>query len=148
MEEHSVMLEHTLVLAGDAVDTGKVWQVILELCVRLSLRLCVIRLSGQGWPSTSQVTLETYRKQTRKILDFNARRWFQQSTPGSSVPSTTTAVVLSSKQRAISSTTEVEIQPLLGSKAKGYGAADDNDDEIRSSSTGSARKAAKTMEMI
>jgi hypothetical protein len=27
MDDHSIMLEHTLVLAGETVDKGKVWQV-------------------------------------------------------------------------------------------------------------------------
>ena len=27
MDDHSVMLEHTLVLAGEVVDSGMVWQV-------------------------------------------------------------------------------------------------------------------------
>ena len=29
MDPHSVMLEHTLVLAGETVDSGQVWQVLL-----------------------------------------------------------------------------------------------------------------------
>ena len=28
MDDHSVMLEHTLVLAGEVVDSGMVWQVL------------------------------------------------------------------------------------------------------------------------
>jgi hypothetical protein len=30
MDDHSVMLEHTLVLAGEVVDSGMVWQVNIK----------------------------------------------------------------------------------------------------------------------
>ena len=44
MDAHSIMLEHTLVMAGEVVDCGSVWQ---------------------GWPSSSRTTLEKYRAQVR-----------------------------------------------------------------------------------
>ena len=49
MEPHSIMLEHTLVLAGEAVDIGSVWQ---------------------GWPSRSQVSLDVHRESIRR--QFNS----------------------------------------------------------------------------
>ena len=47
MENHSIMLEHTLVLAGDTVDCGQVWQ---------------------GWPSKNQLNLTAYREKLWKKL--------------------------------------------------------------------------------
>lgn len=48
MEPHSILLEHTLVLAGEQVEAGSVWQ---------------------GWPSRSQVSLKAYRQQVNYNLD-------------------------------------------------------------------------------
>jgi hypothetical protein len=42
MEPASILREHTLVMAGEIVDSGSVWQ---------------------GWPSQSQLDLETHRRQ-------------------------------------------------------------------------------------
>ena len=48
MDDHSVMLEHTLALAGEVVDSGMVWQ---------------------GWPCTKQFSLESHRRSVRTHLD-------------------------------------------------------------------------------
>lgn len=48
MEPHAVMQEHTLVLAGETVDSGSVWQ---------------------GWPSKSQTSLESHRQVMQSLLD-------------------------------------------------------------------------------
>ena len=48
MDDHSVMLEHTLVLAGEVVDSGMVWQ---------------------GWPCTKQFSLEAHRRSVRAHLE-------------------------------------------------------------------------------
>lgn len=42
MDAHSIMQEHTLVMAGEVVDCGSVWQ---------------------GWPSSARTTLAQYRAQ-------------------------------------------------------------------------------------
>jgi hypothetical protein len=47
-DARSAMLEHTLVLAGECVDSGTVWQ---------------------GWPSKKQIPLLEYRNSVRKMLD-------------------------------------------------------------------------------
>mmetsp|Transcript_1799 Transcript_1799/g.2830 ORF Transcript_1799/g.2830 Transcript_1799/m.2830 type:complete len:1652 (-) Transcript_1799:132-5087(-) len=48
MADHSIMLEHTLVLAGDCIDTGSVWQ---------------------GWPSCTHNSLDVYRKNVMRMVD-------------------------------------------------------------------------------
>eukprot|EP01038_Epipyxis_sp_PR26KG_P006462 gene6462-8890_t len=48
MDAHSIMLEHTLVMAGETVDSGSVWQ---------------------GWPSRSQISLKRYRQGVQRILE-------------------------------------------------------------------------------
>jgi acetyltransferase-like isoleucine patch superfamily enzyme len=58
MEPHSIMLEHTLVLAGESVDMGSVWQ---------------------GWPSDNQIYLETYRENMRREIDIIIRRQLSSS---------------------------------------------------------------------
>lgn len=41
------MLEHTLVLSGETVDTGSVWQ---------------------GWPALKRFSLQDYRRDMRRVL--------------------------------------------------------------------------------
>ena len=53
MEKHSILLEHTLVLAGENVDIGSVWQ---------------------GWPSSTTFTLSAHRDMVTKAVDAEARR--------------------------------------------------------------------------
>lgn len=53
MEAHSMLQEHTLVLAGESVDCGSAWQ---------------------GWPSRQQVGLESYRASLRRQLEVILRR--------------------------------------------------------------------------
>ena len=53
MESHSMMLEHTLVMAGECVDEGTVWQ---------------------GWPSKRQFPLHHHRSNVRKHLDLLAAK--------------------------------------------------------------------------
>jgi carbonic anhydrase/acetyltransferase-like protein (isoleucine patch superfamily) len=48
MSDFSIMQEHTLVLAGDTVDSGSVWQ---------------------GWPSNNITPLEIYRKNVIHLVD-------------------------------------------------------------------------------
>jgi hypothetical protein len=48
MSDFSIMQEHTLVLAGDTVDSGSVWQ---------------------GWPSNKITPLEIYRKNVIQLVD-------------------------------------------------------------------------------
>jgi hypothetical protein len=48
MEPHSILQEHTLVLAGEEVQSGTVWQ---------------------GWPNRSQVALKEHRQHVNAILD-------------------------------------------------------------------------------
>ncbi len=48
MADHSIIVEHTLVLAGDTVDKGSVWQ---------------------GWPSHTHIPLEMHRKKVTYDLD-------------------------------------------------------------------------------
>ncbi len=48
MSDYSIMQEHTLVLAGDTVDSGSVWQ---------------------GWPSNNITPLETYRKHMMNLVN-------------------------------------------------------------------------------
>lgn len=48
MEPHSILLEHTLVLAGEQVEAGSVWQ---------------------GWPNRSQIPLKDHRERVNGILD-------------------------------------------------------------------------------
>lgn len=48
MEAHSILLEHTLVLAGEQVESGSVWQ---------------------GWPNRSQVPLKDHRAKVTAILN-------------------------------------------------------------------------------
>ncbi len=47
MDDYSIMLEHTLVLSGETVDTGSVWQ---------------------GWPAGKKFFLEDYRSDMRRVL--------------------------------------------------------------------------------
>jgi hypothetical protein len=47
MEDHSILLEHTLTLSGETVDKGKVWQ---------------------GWPSERKLSLEDYRWNMRRAV--------------------------------------------------------------------------------
>ena len=47
MSDYSIMQEHTLVLAGDTVDSGSVWQ---------------------GWPSNQIIPLEIYRKEVMSLV--------------------------------------------------------------------------------
>ena len=49
MEDHSILLEHTLALAGETVEEGKVWQ---------------------GWPSSRKLSLEDYRHDVQRALTF------------------------------------------------------------------------------
>jgi hypothetical protein len=58
MDDHSIMLEHTLVLAGETVDKGKVWQ---------------------GWPSEKQFLLEDYRQDIKVAV--NEARFDRLHTP-------------------------------------------------------------------
>lgn len=58
MENHSAMLEHTLVLAGETVDNGKVWQ---------------------GWPSATQLSLNAYREALRDAVLEVSRRAQRQA---------------------------------------------------------------------
>lgn len=53
MEAGSILLEHTLVLAGESVDANFVWQ---------------------GWPSNVQISLETYLENQEFQLSFFAGR--------------------------------------------------------------------------
>lgn len=55
MSDYSIMQEHTLVLAGDTVDSGSVWQ---------------------GWPSNQITPLEIYRKYVLHLVD---KAVFQQT---------------------------------------------------------------------
>ncbi len=48
MEPHSILKEHTLVLAGEKVEVGSVWQ---------------------GWPSRNQVNLSEHREDVLAVLD-------------------------------------------------------------------------------
>jgi carbonic anhydrase/acetyltransferase-like protein (isoleucine patch superfamily) len=48
MSDFSIMQEHTLVLAGDTVDSGSVWQ---------------------GWPSNKITPLEIYRKNVIHLVN-------------------------------------------------------------------------------
>ena len=48
MENYSILQEHTLVLSGEMVDVGTVWQ---------------------GWPTRSQLSLDKYRDSVRHKLD-------------------------------------------------------------------------------
>ncbi len=52
MEGRSVLLEHTLVLAGETVECGAVWQ---------------------GWPSASQRSLAGHRSHSKALLDKSLR---------------------------------------------------------------------------
>lgn len=47
MEDHSILLEHTLTLSGETVDKGRVWQ---------------------GWPSERKLLLEDYRWNMRRAV--------------------------------------------------------------------------------
>jgi carbonic anhydrase/acetyltransferase-like protein (isoleucine patch superfamily) len=47
MDAHSVLLEHTLVMAGEVVDCGTVWQ---------------------GWPTSNRRSLSQYRAEVRTVL--------------------------------------------------------------------------------
>jgi len=47
-DQNSMMLEHTLVMAGETVDMGSVWQ---------------------GWPSSSSTSLFAHRQKVAKLLD-------------------------------------------------------------------------------
>lgn len=57
MECRSMLLEHTLVLAGETVESGTVWQ---------------------GWPSDSQKSLNSHRSRVKALLDKSLR--FRSST--------------------------------------------------------------------
>ena len=48
MEARAILLEHTLVLAGETVESGTVWQ---------------------GWPSSTQETLSLHRSRIKRLLD-------------------------------------------------------------------------------
>jgi hypothetical protein len=54
MESHSILLEHTLVLAGEVVSVGSVWQ---------------------GWPTRTQLGLKDYRSTINRILDRISYRY-------------------------------------------------------------------------
>jgi len=54
MDAHTVLLEHTLVMAGEVVDCGSVWQ---------------------GWPSKSQISLTKYRAEVSGA-NLNTWLWF------------------------------------------------------------------------
>jgi hypothetical protein len=62
MSDYSVMQEHTLVLAGDTVDSGSVWQ---------------------GWPSHQITPLEIYRKQVIQLVNRAVFRSAAATTLGS-----------------------------------------------------------------
>ena len=49
MDAHSMLLEHTLVMAGETVDCGSVWQ---------------------GWPTRSQITLLKHRSTSHQQLSI------------------------------------------------------------------------------
>lgn len=49
MEPYTILQEHTLVLAGESVDIGSVWQ---------------------GWPSKASIRLEEYRAALRRHLEI------------------------------------------------------------------------------
>ncbi|CAK9253069.1 unnamed protein product [Sphagnum jensenii] len=73
MDNHSVMLEHTLVLAGETVDSGQVWQVMRvehQLIQFIFWRF----FPCQGWPSATQIPLDTYRDHMRRAVAEAARR--------------------------------------------------------------------------
>jgi hypothetical protein len=48
MEAHTILMEHTLVLAGEEVQAGTVWQ---------------------GWPNRSQTALKEHRAKINRLLD-------------------------------------------------------------------------------
>lgn len=48
MEARSILREHTLVLAGETVESGSVWQ---------------------GWPSSTQESLGIHRSRVKRLLD-------------------------------------------------------------------------------
>jgi carbonic anhydrase/acetyltransferase-like protein (isoleucine patch superfamily) len=50
MDSYSILLEHTLVLAGDVVDSGSVLQ---------------------GWPSNNHIYLAHHRERMKLLLDDN-----------------------------------------------------------------------------
>ena len=55
MEDHTLLREHTLVLAGESVDRCAAWQ---------------------GWPADRQQPLEQFRSDARRLLDVCVRRHF------------------------------------------------------------------------
>lgn len=57
MESHTVLQEHTLVLAGELVEAGSVWQ---------------------GWPSRSQISLKEYRARINYLLNEVSHRNLQE----------------------------------------------------------------------
>lgn len=66
MQDHSILQEHTLVLAGEEVEAGSVWQ---------------------GWPTRTQISLKEHRANIQEILDELSLRLVQenQSAPSSTV---------------------------------------------------------------
>ena len=58
MDPHSILKEHTLVLAGECVESGRVWQ---------------------GWPSSKQSSLEMHREDVKQTLDDLLMRKLLQS---------------------------------------------------------------------
>lgn len=56
------MLEHTLVLSGETVDSGSVWQ---------------------GWPAKKKFFLEDYRSDIRRVLTKTFFKRFSTSLTGS-----------------------------------------------------------------
>jgi hypothetical protein len=58
MESHSILLEHTLVLSGENVNAGTVWQ---------------------GWPSRQQVDLKDYRRTIHRILNRISYQYYGSS---------------------------------------------------------------------
>jgi hypothetical protein len=54
MDAHSVLLEHTLVMAGEVVDCGAVWQ---------------------GWPANSRQSLTRHRAEVRLTCTHSIPRW-------------------------------------------------------------------------
>ncbi|RYG69938.1 hypothetical protein EON64_01440 [archaeon] len=69
MQAHSILQEHTLVLAGEEVEAGSVWQ---------------------GWPTRSQISLKEHRGRVQDILDELSLRIVRenQSAPSSTVKTT------------------------------------------------------------
>lgn len=89
MEKHSILLEHTLVLAGENVDSGFVWQ---------------------GWPSSTTLTLSAHRDMVTKAVDAEARRAYDDNFDDSSSLSKTTSKAI---KGGINVNFKVSSQPLI-----------------------------------